>query len=83
MKVKRFKQMCVSYLLIRFTHKLVRWGGGGSTIQGASVRSLAADYNVNMSLAAVSLGLGDNYDNMISTLNILTYSLLILYYLYI
>lgn len=52
-------------------------------MQGASVRSLAADYNVNMSLAAVSLGLGDNYDNKMSTLNILTYSLLILYYLYI
>lgn len=52
-------------------------------MQGASVRSPAADYNVNMSLAAVSLGLGDNYDNKMSTLNILTYSLLILYYLYI
>lgn len=58
-------------------------GGGGSTIQGASVRSPAADYNLNMSLAAVSLGLGDNYDNKMSTLNILTYSLLILYYLYV
>lgn len=76
--------MCVSYLLIRFTQKLVRWvRGGGSTMQGASVRSPAADYNVNMSLAAVSLGLGDNYDNKMSTLNILTYCLLILYYLYI
>lgn len=71
MKVKRFELMCVSYLLITFTHKLVRcWWEGGGIIQGASVRSLAADYNVNMSLAAVSLGLGDNYDNKISTLNI-------------